>query len=194
MPTLEPQKEPLVTASAIPSATASSKSAIPLPDPNTPKEIPTLVAENFPFQGGNPDGIYLLDDGTLAVKEKLRVGRVVEDKIEWLKEEVPDTNQWLGGSTIYWVGGRWPDAVDVMYKSNNGRASQPKFYPLTGKGNSIVYGEGGGMGDILGVARLGESTLIGGMEMSGAKFATVRGPGVIRARKGFGEGGCKKEE
>lgn len=195
VPTPVPDKETKTVASAAPSASASAKVAIPLPDPEVRKEIPTLISEPVKFEGAEPEGIFLMDDGNLAVVDKLRVGRIVDnDKIEWLKQQVPETNTWVGHSVIYWVGGRWPDAVDVMYKSNNGRALQPTFYPLTGKGNTIVYGEGGGMGDILGVARLGESTLIAGIEHSKAKFATVRGPGVIRGRTLFAAAGCKREE
>ncbi len=189
-----PEKEALATPSAAPSTSGSANAAVPLPDSNTPKEIPTFIPEAVTFKEGKAEGVYLMDDGNIAVFEGLRVGRIVDERIEWLEKKVPETNTHLGGSHISWVGGRWPDAVDVIYKSNNGRASQPTFYPLTGKGNTIVYGEGGGMGDILGVARLGDSTLIAGMELFGPKFATVRGPGVIRGRKPFAEAGCKENE
>lgn len=189
-----PEKETLATPSALPTTSGSVNVAIPLPETNTPKEIPTFVPASVTFKEGKPEGVFLMDDGNIAVIEGLRVGRIVDERIEWLEKKVPETNTHLGGTHISWVGGRWPDAVDVIYKSNNGRASQPTFYPLTGKGNTIVYGEGGGMGDILGVARLGESTFIAGMELFGPKFATVRGPAVIRGRKPFAEAGCKEDE
>lgn len=192
-PTPVPEKAPLSSASPAPSALSSAKAAIPLPDPTASKDVPTWAPEPFAFQGGNPEGIYVMDDGTLAVSEKRRVGRVLEDKIEWLSVEAPNTNSSMG-STVYWVGGRWPDAVDVICKSNNARAPAPTFHPLTGKGATITFVGGGGPGDLLGIARIGESTLAGGVEHVYAKFGTVRGPAIIRARKLFDEAGCTKND
>jgi hypothetical protein len=193
-PTPVPDKPPIAVTSSEPAPSVSAKEAIPLRENNEPKEIPTWVPEKVTFKDHKIERAFLMDDGNFAVVEGLKVGRVVDDNVEWLEKQVPETNTSLGGSHITWVGGYWPDAVDVTYQSNNGRASQPTFYPLTGKGNTIVYGEGGGVGDIVGVARLGESTLIGGADHLWTKFATVRGPGVIRGRKLFAEAGCKYDE
>lgn len=190
LPQPEPQKEPVVVASS----SASAKVAIPLPEDNAPREPPTLVAEEFVVDKTTIEGVYLLEDGTIAVHEKLRVGRLVDNKIEWLEKKLPAMWPELGGVRITWVGGRWPDALDVMYSSNQGRAPQPTYAAFTGKGNTITYAEGGGWGDVVGVARLGESTLIAGVDMNGTKFATIRGPGVIRGRKTFKGAGCKDEE
>ena len=39
-----------------------------------------------------------MDDGNLAVFEGLRVGRIVDDHIEWLEKKVPDTNAYYAVS------------------------------------------------------------------------------------------------
>jgi len=193
-PTPEPDKVPIAITSTEPAPSASAKAAIPLRENNEPKEIPTWIPEKLAFKEGKPQRAFLMDDGNIAVVEGLKVGRIVEDKIEWLDKQVSETNQALGGTQIFWVGGYWPESVDVMYRANNGRAAQPTFFPLTGKGITAVYGEGGGIGDISGVARLGPSTLIAGISHVYASFSTVRGPGVVRGRKLFAEAGCKPEE
>lgn len=185
----EPKKEPVVVVSA----SDSAKAAVPLPENNAPKEIPTLTAEYVNIGGAEIEGVHLLEDGTIAVHDKLRVGRIVDDKVEWLEKEVPDTNKQFGWSRLFWVGGRWPDALDVMYQAM-GRAPQPTYAAFTGKGNTIMYGASGARADLVGVARLGESTLVAGVEESGAKFGTIRGPTVMRTRKSFAAAGCKEEE
>ncbi|HMY21942.1 MAG TPA: hypothetical protein PKA58_36710 [Polyangium sp.] len=189
-PQPEPQKEPVVMASA----SASAKVAVPLPEENAPKEIPTLVPEDLVVDGVKAEGVYVLEDGTLVIHEKLRVGRIVGDKVEWLETQLPPGRVGFGGSRIMAVRGRWPDAIDLEYRTNHGRIPEPTYMAFTGKGISMTYAEGGGWGDIVGVARLGESTLIAGTDLNGTKFATIRGPGVIRGRKLFAEGGCKPEE
>lgn len=189
-PTPEPQKDPVVVASA----SASAKVAVPLPEENAPKEIPTLVPENAVIDGTKVDGVYLLDDGTLAVHQKLRIGHVANDKIDWLEKQAPEGSVTLGGTRITWVGGRWPDALDVTYSNREARDPQPTFLPLTGKGTSITYDYGGGVARLIGVARVGESTLVAGVDSRGVQFATVRGPGVIRARKTAVDVGCKGDE
>lgn len=193
-PTPVPEKAPVTIASTEPAPSASAKAAIPLRDENESKEVPTWVPDKLTLKEGKVERAFLMDDGNIAAVDGLKVGRIVDDKIEWIDKQVPENNLSLGGTQIIWVGGRFPDAVDVMYQANNGRAAQPTFYPLTGPGNTIVYGVGGGIGDIVGVARLGESTLIGGVDHVSTMFATVRGPGVIRGRKLFAEAGCKKED
>lgn len=194
-PTPEPEKAPVSSASPVLMTSSSAKAAIPLPDPGPPKDIPTLVAEPFAFQGGTPQGIHLLDDGTLAVTENDRVGRLVENKIEWLPQSVPVMPLGVPRAAAYWVGGRWPDAVDVMTTSStDGRVMLPTYHALTGKGRTLIHDAGSALSSVVGIARIGESTLIGASEANSSSFATVRGPKVIRNRKSFSEGGCSKDE
>ena len=113
--------------------------------PKAPKEIPTFALEPFTPDGSHPDELFAIE-GALMVLQGLRVGRIVGDKIEWLEKTVPDLGPAVGGSRIYFIGGKWPDAVDALYTSNNGRAPMPSYHPLTGKGINFTYQPGGGAG------------------------------------------------
>ncbi len=123
----------------------------------------------------------------------LKVGRLVDEKIEWIGT-IPDDRQFLGGSSIGRIFGKWPD-VDVLYSSNNGRAAMPTVFPLTGKGSAVTFGPGGGFGSISGWARVGATTIVGGEDGSaGAHFMTVRGPKFVLKPTSAEKGGCKANE
>jgi hypothetical protein len=129
------------------------------------------------------------------VVEGLRIGRIVDDQIEWLDKTVPDLGPAVGGSRIYSVQGRWPDAVDVLYASNQGRAPMPSYHALTGKGTGFTFQPGGGAGSITGLARVGESLLLAGYSgENGDQFVPVRGPAIVRARQSPAQAGCKEGE
>ena len=82
-----------------------------------------------------------------------------------------------------------------MYTSNNGRALEPTFFPLTGKGVQYVAGAGGILGSIVGVAQVGETTLLAADEgVSGHVIATVRGPGLPIKPQSPAQAGCKDGE
>ncbi|EYF06087.1 Hypothetical protein CAP_2277 [Chondromyces apiculatus DSM 436] len=189
-----PQKETPAVAEAPSSAPSGAPSAGRAVDP-TPatKAIPTLVLERFSPEGVSLSNVYPIE-GALAVVDGLRVGRLVGEKVEWFAT-LPEMNQWLGGSSIRDVLGAWPDAVDVLYTSNNGRALQPSYFPLTGKGVQHTLAPGGGNADVLGVVRLGKTTLLGGWtHFAGFEIKAVRGPGVSFKLQTGAEAGCKEGE
>ncbi|UQA57279.1 hypothetical protein [Polyangium aurulentum] len=186
-----PEKEqPKSAPSAAPSPSASSAS----PLLTAPKERPTLATERFTPTRGQPSEMFEIE-GALVVVQGLRVGRIVDDGVEWLDKTVPDLGTVVGGSRVYSVQGRWPDAVDVLYTSNNGRAPMPSYHPLTGKGTGFTFAPGGGLGSIAGLARVGESLLLAGYSSeNGEQFMPVRGPAIVRARQSAAEFGCKEGE
>lgn len=188
----EPEKEPLATSSAAPLVVSASASAALVPNKPPKDAIPTLVPD-APIEATKGMDFYAIT-GAFIVEDGLRIGRLVDDKVEWIGT-LPDLNQGLGGSYIRGVTGVWPD-VEVHYTSQNGRAEQPSVYPLGGeKGKNVRFAEGGGLGWVRGVVRVGKTTLVAGSDMySGARFETLRGPGLkikpITAEK-FG---CKPGE
>jgi hypothetical protein len=186
-----PEKDPPnIVSSAAPSSSASSAT----PVTTAPKEIPTFALEEF-APGGKLSRELFDIEGALMVVEELRIGRIVDDHIEWLDKTVPDLGTGVGGSRIYDVQGRWPDAVDVLYASNQGRAPMPSYHALTGKGTGFTFQPGGGIGSIAGLARAGESLLLAGYSgQDGDQFVPVRGPAVIRARQTPAQAGCKPGE
>ncbi|MDC0744541.1 hypothetical protein [Polyangium mundeleinium] len=161
--------------------------------PPLPKVVPTLAAEPFAPKGTHPEMLFGIEGG-LAVVEDLRVGRLVDgERIEWVGQIVDD-NKHLGGSHIVSVHGRFPDAVDVIYQSNEGRAPQPTYFPLTGKGERFRVGDGGSPGVIAGVATVGESTLVSAMMYEGYVFKTVRGPARVYKHLSHAAAGCRPED
>ncbi|HVK66151.1 MAG TPA: hypothetical protein VM694_16825 [Polyangium sp.] len=162
--------------------------------PPAPKALPTLAAEPFAPEGTRPELLFGIEGG-LAVVEGLRVGRIVDgERIEWVGTIVDD-NKHFGGSHIVSVHGRFPDAVDVVYDSNEGRAPQPAYVPLTGKGVQFRVGDGGSPGRISGVTAAGASTVVVAMDYTpGFHIKTVRGPGLVYKFTPFETAGCKKDE
>ncbi len=187
-----PEKETVSPPSAAPlTSAAPSASAASIERAPAKKALPTLAPE--PFAPAKGMGFYSIE-GALVVVEGLRVGRIVDEAIAWFGT-LPETNAWLGGSQINGVYGTFPDAVDVFYSSNNGRAAQPSLYPLTGKGTSVTFSPGGGIGWVSGTARLGKTTIVGGYGMSdGYTLRTVRGPGLLLRPTLADKVGCTDEE
>jgi hypothetical protein len=190
-----PEKEPLAaqtSASLVQSAAPSANAASA--EQQAPKTtIPTLAPEPFEGTKGMTVDFYPIE-GALTVVSGLRVGRIVDERVEWFAT-LPETNEWLGGSQINGVQGTWPDGVNVLYSSNNGRASQPSIYPLTGKGAAVTFASGGGFGWISGTARLGKTVLVGGNDMQeGYRFQTLRGPGLVINPITGEKGGCTEED
>ena len=121
-----PEKEAAPPASIAPQSSVSAATNPVVEPPPLPKVIPTLTAEPFAPEGTSPEMLFGIEGG-LAVVEGLRVGRIVDgERIEWVGKIVDD-NKHLGGSHIVSVHGRFPDAVDVLYQSNEGRAPQPTY-------------------------------------------------------------------
>jgi hypothetical protein len=157
------------------------------------KPIPTYIAEKFAPPGTNPSGPYAVE-GALAVSEGQRVGVIVDDGITWVGS-IPKGGPPYGESLLSDVRGRYPDMLAALYTSGNGRAPQPTYYPLSGKGGSFTVAEGGGWGDITGVARVGETVFLSINSMStGAQLVPVRGPKLVRHMTTPTEAGCKEGE
>jgi hypothetical protein len=190
-----PEKErTVVPASAVPSTSAAPSASAASAEREPAKNgIPTLVPEPFEALKGMSADLFAID-GALMVAEGLRVGRIVDERVEWIGK-IPEENQALSGSRIASVHGYWPDSVDVLYTSNNGRALMPTFFPLTGKGESRNFGPGGLSGWITGIARVGKTTLVAGYTtMTGRHIDTVRGPGLPIKPISAEKGGCKEGE
>ena len=158
-----------------------------------PATLPTLAAE--PFAGGQDSrSIFSAVEGALIVSAGQRVGRIDGDKIEWVGN-IPKGNAAFGDNVLSDVYGRWPDELGAVYVSGNGRAPQPTYYPLTGKGVTQMVGEGGGLARIDGVARVGATTLIATLSMSdNTRIFTVRGPKLTPHLTTEKEAGCKPGE
>jgi hypothetical protein len=183
-----PDKEPLAPVSS--AATASSSAGAVAEAAEAPP-IPTLALESFAPEGAHPGKVYAVE-GALMVVEEFRVGRIAGETIEWIGK-VPPVYPAFGPNEIDSVHGRWPDSIGVIYSNTNGRAPQPAYLPLTGVGIKHTVAEGGGFGNILGVARLGESTIMASYSMYGFEFKTVRGT-VQRKAQTPEEAGCKEGE
>lgn len=163
--------------SAAPSASASAASVVPVPPPVPPTLRAVPVHQTEKDLAGA--ALYTVP-GAVLVGTPNRVGRLTEAGVEWkgsLDVDMPA----FGKGVIRWVGGRWPDAIDVTYSIDNGRIPRPTYHPLTGEGRSAVFSEGGGMGWISGVARVGDSVLVSGYSLfEGQTTTTVRGPAIKR--------------
>ncbi len=182
-----PEKEPPTATSAALLAVSASASVAAIPMQAPKDTIPTLVPDE-PLEGTKGFSFYPIE-GAFIVVDGLKVGRYVDSKVEWIGA-LPETNQALGGSQISNVTGVWPD-VDVHFRSLNGRALQPSVYPLTGKGNMVTFGPGGGLGWLRGTVRIGKTTLAAGSDSwAGSRFEVVRGPGVLIKPIPAEKGGC----
>lgn len=182
-----PEKEPPSATSAV--ALAASASASVAANPiQAPKDgIPTLVLDE-PIEATKGYAFYPIE-GAFLVVDGLRVGRYVDGKVEWIGA-LPEMNQSLGGSRIADVTGVWPE-VDVHFTSMNGRAQQPSVYPLTGKGNMVMFGAGGAISWLFGTVRFGKTTLVAGSELGlGSRFEILRGPAILMRQTDIEKAGC----
>lgn len=141
------------------------------------------------------DDLYPIENAVI-VSAKYRLGRITDDEgtVEWLGR-VPDGNPAIGPTRILGVYGVAPKDVDVRYQWNNGRAPEPTYFPLSGKGHSVITGEGGMYGYISGIARVRDTTILGtyGRE-TGHVLRTVRGPKLVRKLTTAKEAGCTAAE
>jgi len=186
-----PQKEPPKDAtSAAPSASAATA-----PE-RAPKEVPTLVFEAFEPKGDKPQVVFGVE-GAVVVTHQQRVGRIVGDEVEWLKQTIPAE---LGGplaTHIDEVRGRFPDAIDVLYSNESQRVPVPSYMPLTGKGRARSLGYSGAPSSITDLASIGDSVLLLGWSYDndfGIIMETVRGPKLEHKQQMPTEAGCKPGE
>jgi hypothetical protein len=141
------------------------------------------------------DGLYAIENALLASADH-RIGRIVDDEgtLEWIGK-VPGGGGAFGTTLIVGISGVSPDAIDVRYQNNNGRAPEPTYFPLSGKGHSVITGEGGMYGYIFGLARVGETTLLGTYAReTGQVLRTVRGPKLARTFTTPKDAGCQPGE
>jgi hypothetical protein len=173
-------------SAAVAVAPSASASAAPAP-------LPTLLKEKFEPGGAKPTSAHAVD-GALMVVDGTRVGRVVGDGVEWVEQKIPPDYPAFGPNGIDSVHGWWPDGIGVIYSNRNGRAPQPRYTPLTGKGVEHVVGGGGGLARIAGVARVADATLLVAYDnFDGLRFAPVRGS-LVRKPQSPAQAGCKEGE
>ena len=155
--------------------------------------IPTLTQEEVKPKEGQPSHLYAVEGAIMAAVEN-RVGRLVDDHIEWVGQ-IPKESPGLGDNVLSSVHGRWPDTIAAIYTSGNGRAPQPTYYPLTAKAGSYRVADGGGIGWINGVARVGETTILSTFsELYNVALVPARGPKIVRAPQTAKQAGCKDGE
>jgi hypothetical protein len=185
-----PEKDTASTPSAlvvVPSASAALAEREP-----PKKELPLLVFEPFEATKGKNIDFYAIE-GALMVVDDLRVGRIVDEKIEWIGS-IPKGYPSLGGNRVASVEGFWPDEVNVYFTSNNGRALEPTYFPMTGKGVTLEVG-GGNSAWVYGSARVGQTTIIAGdSTFGGHVLETMRGPKFMIQPLTPEKGGCTEDD
>jgi hypothetical protein len=167
---------------------SSIPSAGPSAAPPAAKRVPTVVLSSpgADFASARLHAV----DGAILVSQERRVGRIAGNAIEWLGS-VPAAYV----TAITSVHGHYPDSLDVLYTSQNGRAVDPLYHSLSGKARPASLGGGGVAAYFLGVAYVGPSTVLAGWEMSdGYKLMTVRGPAVARPLTSPEKAGCASGE
>ncbi len=185
-PEKEPQAVTKTESPPTPSAVVSAKAPA--------KVVPTLIPERFAPGKDEPDGLFGVE-GAIMVSSMNRVGRIVDDeKIEWVGE-VPKERPSFGLNMVRSIHGKWPDRIDVVYANNSGRAPEPTYVPLTGKGRDMIVGEGGSPGWIIDVLSTPDQTFVAKYSpFEGASIISVRGKRVGRRSQSPKQAGCKGDE
>lgn len=181
---------PRPSAAALVEPTASSVPEAPPPPP----EPPTLgLVRMYEKELDGPAALHAVDGAWLLAVEH-RVARVTDAGVEWVGS-IPDKTPGLGDNVIDWVGGSYPDAIDVTFSTTNGRAPTPTYWPLTGEGHASTFAMGGGAGWVSGVAPVGGSVLLAGFSFAeGHRILTVRGPKLKRTPTTLKQAGCTEKE
>lgn len=163
--------------SAAPPEASASAAIAPGPAP-----IPTLVGEDVPALADTTSLTLYRANRDLLIATEKKVGRLSAGNVEWSAGVFPGDSMALGPTALNWVGGEWPDRIDVTFSYANPRSPVPSYWPLTGKGGTVAFAPGGGGGVIAGVARVGETTLVAGWDfMDGQRIMTARGPALRRS-------------
>ncbi len=180
----------VASAPSSPTAQTSASAAVA----NVPPPIATLVPEQVAALSELTEVSLHRAGAQLLVMTEKKVGRLANGGVEWSAGVFPGDSPAFGPTQLYWVGGEWPDSLDVLFRYANPRAPVPTYWPLTGKGGSLSFAPGGGGGFISGVARVGETTLVSGWDfMDGYRIMTARGP-VVRRLRTLAATGCKPGE
>jgi hypothetical protein len=152
-------------------------------------KIATLTLEASAPGGVERGTLYPVEGGLLVLSGK-RVGRIVGSSVEWSKGKIPEDSEALGAVLIGDIRGRWPDALDMTSQYANGRDPMPTYAPLTGKAQSVAFRSLG----LVGMAKVGASTVVAGETIEGDKLVTVRGPKLPHKPMSSAEAGCKPSE
>lgn len=180
---------PSATAVASASASSSSNAASSIPaKPATLRPVPYLEKEITGWTR------LARVDGALLVSSEDRIGRLDGEKIEWLGKVPAPLPAFGSASCVNQMSGKYPDRIDVVYSSNNGRAPMPTYMALTGKGEGYRFAPGGGAGGVIGFATIGETTLMMGYGYEGYETIRVRGPIMARIPTRPEPAGCKPGE
>jgi hypothetical protein len=188
------QSKPVVS----PSGDHSSGNQTHLADEAKPVVAQYMTLEEFhPAGEAELISAFPIEGALLVVSKDERVGRVVGEKVEWLKKRIPPVTEGAGNNHVVNVLGKWPEAVNVIYHTDNGRAPMPTFFPLVGNDEPIAFGGGGGVDGLLyGIARVGESTIAAyrSMDVGGNILTTFHGPKLERHFTTAKDAKCKDTE
>lgn len=177
-----------ITASA--SAAVAVTSAAP-PPPTAPLELEVGPALEGAWTVARVEGALVVASGSRVAR--LTRGPDGAPKLAWSEAKAP-VHPTYGQTSIDAVYGRWPDALDVVVSNDFGRVPEPTMVAFTGKGSRITAAPGGGIGWILGSARVGGSTLTGSFTTwQGVVYESFRGPPLARAPARF-DASCKPED
>jgi hypothetical protein len=181
-------KEPSPLASTTASATPITSASVNAPHAPTLRFVPGGPG------GTAAKGALFAIEGALLVAVKGSVSRIQGETLVPVRT-IEDGNPAFGATRILGIQGTWPDGVDVLTHTSEGRAPEPTYVPLTGKGRTVTEGEGGSNGFIDGFAAVGGSTILSTHSfMGGFRFRTVRGPKLDRKSTTQAKAGCKPGE
>jgi hypothetical protein len=185
------EPDPPVATSTASSEAVTSASAASVAPPAPPPKL--VLSPMFDEELTDRAAIFS-SRGSLFVGMRHRVGRITSSGLAWIGSVEPGGGP-FGHSVIIWVGGTFPDRVDVVYVNANDRAPAPRYTPLTGKGRPTGFALDGSWGWLDGVVDLGESTIVAGFDYpDGYRFVTVRGPDLKRAATMPRAAGCTEQE
>lgn len=189
-----PSSAAAATTSAIGESALASASASTSASARPPLAAPPLLAleEAFPDKLKGWGAVFDVD-GELLVSNANEVYRLNGDALERVGE-VEKHSPNGGSTTIELVAGHYPDALDVTFRYANGRIPTPTYRPLTGKGDGFMFGGGGGMAYIAGVAHRDGSTVLLGDDYWHHAFVTVRGKSLPLTQIGRTKRGCPAKQ
>jgi hypothetical protein len=183
---------PAVTslASAKPVVAASASASAKKPT-NAP--LPTVRAELWPQKGIK--GAIHVDtiDGAVMVASGLKVGHLSHEGVTWLGT-APGRASSMGQGEVMKIVGAHPGRVGAFVEGLIGRIPEPGYHPIQAKGGGYIFGLGGGIGFMRGLAYSHGVTLLAGYDMQkGPRLVKVAGPlkkPVVTPGKTFG---CKED-
>jgi hypothetical protein len=180
----------VLAPSVVPSGSASSQEIAKA------RIVPYMAPEPVKLADGSAlHGELYAVEGALLVAEAQRVGRLIDgNRVEWLGK-IPPTSPGLGQNKIIKVVGRWPELIETIYTTTNGRAPAPNYYPLIGKGDHQVIIKEWGASWIVGPGHVGKTTVTSHLGAFGEGHLTsVRGPQLRFQHQSAVQFGCHPDE